>query len=116
MHLCNILNYGGNNMNRSGKEYEGFVAKLQQAILDSEEFTHQKNIKIEMNKIIIDKNGVEREFDLYWEYELGGFTYKTIIECKYYNSTISIDKIDALIGKIHDIPDLKAVFATKQGY
>jgi hypothetical protein len=103
-------------MENSGKEYEDFVARLQQAIFDSEEYTKQKNITIEKNKKIKDKNSVEREFDLYWEYEMGGFTYKTIIECKNYKTSISIEKIDALLGKLHDLPDLKAVFATKKGY
>ena len=103
-------------MHNSGKEYEQFVADLQQALLDSEKFVAQKNIKIELNKKIEDNCGNEREFDLYWEYELGGIAYKTVIECKDYNSNISVEKIDALIGKIKDIPDLKAVFATKKGY
>jgi hypothetical protein len=103
-------------MDKTGKEYEEFVARLQEAIFDSEQYTSQKNILIQKNKKLFDKNGLEREFDIYWEYELGGFTYKTIIECKDYNSTISIEKIDALIGKIKDIPDLKAIFATKLGY
>lgn len=103
-------------MHNDGKEYEKFVACLQQALLNAEDVTIQKNIKIELNKKITDNCGNEREFDLYWEYELGGLTYKTVIECKDYNSNISIEKIDALIGKIRDIPDLRAVFATRKGY
>jgi hypothetical protein len=103
-------------MHNDGKEYEQFVASLQQAILNSEIVTTQQNIKIELNKKIKDNCGNEREFDLYWEYDLGGLTYKTVIECKDYNSNISVEKIDALIGKVRDIPDLKAVFATKKGY
>ena len=103
-------------MHNDGKEYEHFVASLQQAILNSENITTQQNIKIELNKKIKDNCGNEREFDLYWEYELGGLTYKTVIECKDYNSNISVEKIDALIGKVRDIPDLRAVFATKKGY
>lgn len=103
-------------MSNDGRSYETFVKQLQQALLDSEDICKQKNITIEANKKIQDNCGVEREFDLYWEYELGGITYKTIIECKDYASPVSIEKIDALIGKIRDIPDLKAVFATKTGY
>ena len=99
-----------------GKDYEQFVKSLQQALLDSEKFSEQKNIEIEINKKILDNFGIEREFDLYWEYELAGVTYKTVIECKDYASRVSIEKIDALIGKIRDIPDLKPVFATKTGY
>lgn len=103
-------------MANNGHEYEYFVAKLQQALLNAENYVHQKNIIVEIDKKIIDNCGVLRQFDIYWEYELGGLTYKTIIECKDYNSKISIEKIDALIGKIKDLPDLKAVFATKTGY
>ena len=103
-------------MKNTGKEYEIFVASLYQAILNAEKFTTQKNIKVEVNKKIIDRCGIERQFDIYWEYEVGGITYKTVIECKDYNSSISVEKIDALIGKIHDLPDLRAIFATKKGY
>ena len=103
-------------MTNDGKQYELFVANLQQALLDAENVTTQKNIKIETNKKILDNCGIERQFDIYWEYELGGLTYKTVIECKDYNSSITVEKIDALIGKVKDIPDLKAVFATKTGY
>ena len=103
-------------MKNKGKEYEEFVRGLQQAILDSEESIKQKNIIVEKNVIIQDRNGINREFDLYWEYELGGFTYKTVIECKDYGSPISIEKIDALIGKVKDIPELRPVIATKTGY
>ena len=100
-----------------GKDYEIFVQKLQQALLDSEEWTKQKNIKIEPNKKIIDNSGNEREFDLYWEYELAGFVYKTVIECKNYKRKITVGNIDELKGKIQNIPfEVKPVFATKTGY
>ena len=93
-----------------------FVARLQQAILSSENISAQKNIVVETDKKLIDNCGVERQFDIFWEYQLGGFTYKTIIECKDYDSKVSVDKIDALIGKVKDLPDLRAVFSTKKGY
>lgn len=103
-------------MHNDGRNYESFVAGLQQALIDSEGITSQKNILIQLNKKITDNCGIYREFDLYWEYEFAGITYKTVIECKDYNSSVSVEKIDSLIGKIRDIPDLKAVFATKKGY
>lgn len=103
-------------MPKMGSEYEQFVQKLQQALLDSEQFFQLHNIVVERNKKLIDNAGIEREFDLYWEYELAGITYKTIIECKDYTSKVSIDKIDALVGKINDLPDIKPIFATKIGY
>lgn len=101
---------------KDGKAYEEFVGSIHEALLKAESITAQKNIIIERNKKLRDNCGVDREFDLYWEYELAGVVYKTVIECKDYKSTVSVDKIDALIGKIRDIPDLKALFATKTGY
>lgn len=100
----------------TGKPYEIFVAIIMQAILNSEKHSTQKNIKVEQNKKLIGKSGIEREFDIYWEYEQGGITYKTIIECKDWNANISVEKLDALQGKLKDFPDIKGVFATTKGY
>jgi hypothetical protein len=101
---------------KKGRGYEAFVGRLQQALLNAEPYANQKNIEVELNKKITDACGIEREFDVYWEYELGGVVYKTVIECKNYNSKITIDRIDALLGKIADLPDIKPIFATHKGY
>ncbi len=82
----------------TGKDYEVFVQSLQQALLDSEAHFSLKNIKVERNKKIADSFGCIREFDIYWEYELAGIIYKTVIECKDYASKVSVEKIDALLG------------------
>lgn len=103
-------------MVNNGHDYELFVRSLYEALIRSESIGEQHNIVIELNKKLRDRNGIEREFDLYWEYELAGITYKTIVECKDYSRPVSIDKIDALIGKISDFPDIKPLFATKIGY
>lgn len=103
-------------MTDNGRGYEQFVGLLHQALLNAETLTEQRNIEVQRNKKILYSCGVWREFDIYWEYELAGITYKTVIECKDYSSKITLEKLDALIGKVRDIPDLKAVFATKKGY
>lgn len=102
----------------TGREYEEFVQTLYKAILASENLGlgKQKNIVVEINKFLTDRNGVERQFDIYWEYNLGGINYETVIECKDYSSKISIEKIDALIGKLNDFPNIRGLFATKLGY
>lgn len=53
---------------------------------------------------------------MYWEYELGGFTYKTIIECKDHKNPVKLGIIDEIIGKTHDLPELKPIIATKSRY
>ena len=103
-------------MARPGSEYENFVAGLHRALLEAERIYDGRNITVEQNKIIIDNDGLAREFDVYWEYEIAGIKYKTVIECKDYNSSVSVSHIDALLGKTQSIPGLRLVFATKKGY
>ena len=103
-------------MANDGKDYETFVATLQYAVLEAEDFTNLRNIVFDRNRKIVNSYGIKREFDVYWEYELAGLTYKTVIECKDYSSPITVDRIDSFLGKLRDLPDLKAVFATKIGY
>lgn len=101
---------------KPGSAYEQFVASLSKALIDSEDIFKQKNIVVEVNKKLVDNLGLEREFDIYWEYELFGILYKTVIECKDYSNRISIDKIDALVGKLKDLPNIKPLYATTIGY
>lgn len=100
----------------TGKAYEEFVGTIHQSLINAEGISHLKNIKVETNKIIIDRNGIARQFDVYWEFNIGGYEYKTVIECKDYASTITVDKIDAFLGKTNDIPGLRLIYATKTGY
>ncbi|CAI3941611.1 unnamed protein product [Commensalibacter communis] len=102
----------------TGTEYENFVKIIQETILNlsNSDLSPTKHITIERNKIIHDKNEIAREFDLYWEFEYGRYQYCSVIECKDYASKVSIEKIDAFLGKTIDIPGLRLIYATKTGY
>ncbi|THA07606.1 hypothetical protein D3M78_09280, partial [Rodentibacter pneumotropicus] len=100
-------------MKNTGKGYELFVRDVQQILLNIE---GRETIKVEQNKILYDRMHNPRQFDVYWEFRIGGHLYKNVIECKDYASPISIEKIDAFVTKISDIPGLKGIFATKIGY
>ena len=52
-------------MSKPGRAYESFVAGLQGAILEVETVFDGRNIQVETNKIIIDNDGLKREFDVY---------------------------------------------------
>ncbi|HGM9945891.1 hypothetical protein ABN067_08810 [Providencia rettgeri] len=103
-------------MYNSGKEYEELVRDIQYSLIVAENIPSLSNINIEKNKKIKDRSGIEREFDIYWEFEIGGNLYRSVIECKDYSAPISIEKIDAFIGKTSDIPGLKLIYATRTGY
>lgn len=102
----------------SASQYEEFVLSLHYAVQKAADLTtNLRNLKFELNKKIMNEYGVEREFDIYWEYELDGATKRAIIECKNYNSRITVEKMDALVGKLSDISeDITPIFATKTGY
>lgn len=103
-------------MANSGREYEELVRDIQYSLIKTENISSLRNIIIEKNKKIKDRSGIDREFDVYWEFEIGGQTYRSVIECKDYSSPVSIEKIDAFIGKTNDIPGLKLIYATRTGY
>ena len=104
-------------MKKQGTEYELFVQKIMQAIVDAEPIAQQKNITIKHNiKLTNARTGRKRQFDIYWEYQLAGITYKTIIECKDYNKLIPVSKIDEIIGKLQDFPEIKPIIATQKGF
>ena len=69
------------------------------------------------NKKWTNSYGVDRELDIFWEYQLDDVVHKTAIECKNYATRISIDRIDALVTKMKDIgDDITPIFATRTGY
>lgn len=99
-----------------GKDYEKFVGSIQQSLINAENLSPIKNINVELNKKIRDRNNIDRQFDVYWEFSIGGVNYQSVIECKDYASSVTIEKIDALLGKTADIPGLRLIYATKTGY
>lgn len=64
----------------NGRDYERFVEKVYQEILKADGLIGAKTIRIEKNKIIKNKLGIDREFDLYWKIEVGGQVYENVIE------------------------------------
>lgn len=103
-------------MANNGVQYELFVQKVQQALIDAQQLGQYRTISVQHNLKLIDKNGSPRQFDLYWEFEVGGHVYRNIIECKDYVNDIPIDKIDALAGKLKGFPELKGIIATRNGF
>lgn len=100
----------------SSAEYERFVISLQQAIVNASAITTHNHIDVQHDVHIPSRTGRKRQFDVYWEFELGGIKHKTVIECKNHWRPIEIGDIDALVGKMTDFKGMHAVIATSSGY
>lgn len=104
------------NTKKVGDSYEDFVANVYQMISLADQFGKTETIKIERNKKISDKRGNIREIDIYWEYMFMDQKYSTAVECKNYNSTITMEKVDAFVTKIQSLNISKGIMVTKTGF
>ena len=114
---CNDLNNKkGEDMTNTGIPYEKFVKEVYTALQLTKNLPNVSSVDIEHNKHIMDNCGIDRQFDLYWERIEFGETKRSVIECKDYQNGVSIDRVDALIGKMADIPGIVPIMATSHKY
>lgn len=100
----------------TGIPYELFVQKVQQALFDAQQMGGYRTINVRHDVELVDQNGLTRQFDLYWEFEQGGYTYRNVIECKDFANDVPIEKLDAFAGKLKGFPALRGIIATRNGY
>lgn len=100
----------------TGIPYELFVKRVYEALQRTKDLPHHHIIDIRHNVKMVDQGGIERQFDLYWEREEFGNKKKSMIECKDYQNGVSIERVDALIGKMCDFPDITPILATSVKY
>ena len=76
---------------------------------------HLNNCKVQHNKIIEVDDG-SYQIDGYIEFSLMGITYKTIVECKHYKSSIPREKVQVLYDKIRACGANKGVMISTSNY
>ena len=98
---------------KSGKDYE----ILTQWIFD--QILNDKRVKTIDVKHGIDLQGKTalHEIDVYWEFEIGGVTYKTIVQAKDWKTPVDQGKLIQFKGVLDDIPNQpRGIFVTRKGY
>lgn len=101
-------------MKNTGKKYEDMV---HQVFSELKAVDSVKSIRLDKRQKIKDRNGIRREIDIIWEYEIALQKFLILIEAKDHSSPITITNIDAFLGKTNDIPgNPKLFFITKSGY
>lgn len=97
----------------TGIEYERIIQEIYTQILKQE---NVKNIEVKHNVIIKGKT-VDHQIDVYWEFEIAGIKYKTIVQAKDWNSAVKLGDILTFASVIDDIPgNPHGVYITKTGY
>ncbi|WP_052448000.1 restriction endonuclease [Vibrio rotiferianus] len=94
-------------------EYEKLAQEIYQAINDQHELP---NVEVQHNVRILGKSGCKHQIDVYWEFSLMGELHRVAIECKNYNSDVSIGKVRDFFAVLHDIGNIKGIFVTKKSY
>ena len=98
--------------NRS-REYELLTQSIYQAILRQEGY---HNIDVLHDKDITGRSGVAHQVDVSWKYTQAGIEHHVLIECKDFNSPLTLEKIRNFFAVLHDTGASRGVMVTKTGY
>jgi len=94
-------------------DYEKFTQEIYQTLIKAQGID---TIDVKHDVKIEGKSGQEHQIDVYWEYEIAGFKHKVAIECKNYNSVVSIGKVRDFCSVLSDLTNVNGIMVTKIGY
>ena len=97
----------------SDTEYEKFTQEIYQSLINAQGIT---TVEVKHNIKIEGRSGQKHQVDVYWEYEIAGVRHRAAIECKNYNSIVSIGKVRDFYGVLADIGNINGIMVTKEGY
>ncbi|MEE8576846.1 MAG: restriction endonuclease [candidate division Zixibacteria bacterium] len=97
----------------TGIPYEYFVQHIFDQIVNQNSV---KTIKIQHN-VILQGIKITHQIDVYWEFEVGGIKYSTVVQAKDWNQSVDQGELIKFKGVIDDIPSQpKGIFVTKTGF
>jgi hypothetical protein len=94
-------------------EYEKFAQEVYQELVNTDVI---RATDVRHNVKLTGKSGQQHQIDVYWEYEIAGVKHKVAIECKNYNSTVSVGKVRDFYGVLSDLNNVAGIMVTKVGY
>ena len=94
-------------------EFECFTQRIFQRLVNSEVL---KPTLVKHNVKLMGKSGCMHQIDVYWEYENDGVISRVAIECKNYDSNVSIGKVRDFFGVLQDLEDVRGIMVTSKGY
>ena len=94
-------------------EYEKFTQEVYQSILAQKNVA---NVEVKHNKNIAGRSGVKHQVDVHWVCKQAGKDHTVLIECKNYNSSLTLEKVRNFFAVLHDIGNCTGVMVTPEGY
>lgn len=94
-------------------EYELLTKKIYQLLLNYQGFD---NIEVKHNIKIKGKSGVEHQIDVFWEFKIADIPHRVAIECKNYNSSITLGRIRDFHSVLQDIGNVYGIIVTKTAF
>lgn len=92
-------------------EYELFAKEIFETLLKEDGVT----IDVQHN-VEIQGKAFKHQIDVYWEYQMAGIVHKVAIECKNYNSNVSVAKVRDFFGVLSDIGNINGIMVSKKGF
>jgi hypothetical protein len=100
-------------MGNTGTAYEQLVQRVFQEILDQDT---ARTIEVKQN-IVLQGKTTKHQVDVYWEFEIGGITYRTVIQCKDWKDPVKQGELFALKTVLDDLPGQpRGVLVTRTGF
>lgn len=94
-------------------EFEILTQKIYQKLVNNDVL---KPTKVQHNVKLKGNSGCEHQIDVYWEYEIAGILHRVAIECKNYNTKVTIGGVRAFYGVLKDLNNVNGIMVSKQGY
>lgn len=97
----------------TGKLYEILTQKIFQELSNQ---SYVKNIDVKHNVILVGQSS-KHQIDVFWEFEVSGVSYKTVVQTKDWTDNVKQEQLFAFKAVLDDIPGQpRGVFVTRTGY
>ena len=94
-------------------EYERFTQEIYQQLVNLDVV---RTTKVQHDVKLEGRSGQKHQIDVYWEYEIAGNKHSVAIECKNYNTLVTIGKVRDFKGVLDDLNGVNGIMVTKVGY
>lgn len=97
----------------TGIAYEILTQNIFQTICNQDQI---KNINVQQN-VKLQGKATDHQIDVYWEYEIAGILYRTVVQAKDWAQPVTKAQLLAFKGVLEDLPEQpRGIFVTRTGY